>query len=157
LISFFLSIKVIKKLFTQNNMLTQPLRFMKPKQKVFGILSRQGAQIHLIKSYSTMEQTLKSKPPLASSPKIKDSTFVGLSGGQIFHEMMLRHNVKVVFGYPGGAILPVYDAIYNSDYFDFVLPRHEQGAGHSKSSSFSLYTHIYIYIYKYRTILMKIK
>ena len=43
---------------------------------------------------------------------------------------MLRHNVKVVFGYPGGAILPVYDAIYNSDYFDFVLPRHEQGAGH---------------------------
>ncbi|KAJ3251403.1 Acetolactate synthase, mitochondrial [Boothiomyces macroporosus] len=44
--------------------------------------------------------------------------------------MMLRHNVKVVFGYPGGAILPVYDAIYNSEYFDFVLPRHEQGAGH---------------------------
>ncbi|KAI8924557.1 thiamine diphosphate-binding protein [Entophlyctis helioformis] len=44
--------------------------------------------------------------------------------------MMLRHGVKVVFGYPGGAILPVYDAIYNSDYFDFVLPRHEQGAGH---------------------------
>ena len=39
--------------------------------------------------------------------------------------MMLRHNVKVVFGYPGGAILPVYDAIYNSDYFDFVLPYHE--------------------------------
>lgn len=53
-----------------------------------------------------------------------------MTGGQIFHEMMLRHNVKVVFGYPGGAILPVYDAIYNSDYFDFVLPRHEQGAGH---------------------------
>jgi glyoxylate carboligase len=26
--------------------------------------------------------------------------------------------------------LPVYDAIYNSEYFDFVLPRHEQGAGH---------------------------
>ncbi|KAJ1564349.1 Acetolactate synthase, mitochondrial, partial [Nowakowskiella sp. JEL0078] len=62
--------------------------------------------------------------------ELEDSTFVGLSGGQIFHEMMLRHDVKVVFGYPGGAILPVYDAIYNSDYFDFVLPRHEQGAGH---------------------------
>ncbi|KAJ1541942.1 Acetolactate synthase, mitochondrial, partial [Cladochytrium tenue] len=59
-----------------------------------------------------------------------DSTFVGMTGGQIFHEMMLRHGVEVVFGYPGGAILPVYDAIYNSDYFDFVLPRHEQGAGH---------------------------
>ncbi|KAH9917439.1 thiamine diphosphate-binding protein [Fomitopsis serialis] len=33
-------------------------------------------------------------------------------------------------GYPGGAILPVFDAIYNSPQFDFVLPRHEQGAGH---------------------------
>ena len=44
--------------------------------------------------------------------------------------MMLRHNVKHIFGYPGGAILPVFDAIYNSPHFDFVLPRHEQGAGH---------------------------
>lgn len=44
--------------------------------------------------------------------------------------MMIRHNVDTVFGYPGGAILPVYDAIYNSDKFKFVLPRHEQGAGH---------------------------
>ena len=63
-------------------------------------------------------------------PPINESTFVGMSGGQIFHEMMLRHDVEVVFGYPGGAILPVYDAIYNSDYFKFILPRHEQGAGH---------------------------
>jgi acetolactate synthase I/II/III large subunit len=59
-----------------------------------------------------------------------DHTFVGLSGGQIFHEMMLRHDVKHVFGYPGGAILPVFDAIYKSKHFDFILPRHEQGAGH---------------------------
>ncbi|KAJ2915239.1 hypothetical protein MD484_g5159, partial [Candolleomyces efflorescens] len=59
-----------------------------------------------------------------------DHTFVGLTGGQIFHEMMLRHGVKHIFGYPGGAILPVFDAIYKSPYFDFVLPRHEQGAGH---------------------------
>lgn len=39
-------------------------------------------------------------------------------------------HVKHVFGYPGGAILPVFDAIYNSKHFDFILPRHEQGAGH---------------------------
>ncbi|KAL4991312.1 thiamine diphosphate-binding protein [Aspergillus falconensis] len=62
-------------------------------------------------------------------PELDDS-FVGLSGGEIFHEMMLRLGVKHVFGYPGGAILPVFDAIYNSKHFDFVLPRHEQGAGH---------------------------
>ena len=33
-------------------------------------------------------------------------------------------------GYPGGAILPVFDAIFNSKHFEFILPRHEQGAGH---------------------------
>ncbi|SPC64297.1 probable acetolactate synthase [Ustilago sp. UG-2017b] len=59
-----------------------------------------------------------------------DESFVGMSGGAIFHEMMLRHDVRHVFGYPGGAILPVFDAIYNSKHFDFVLPRREDGAGH---------------------------
>lgn len=53
-----------------------------------------------------------------------------MTGGQIFHEMMRRNNVDVLFGYPGGAILPVYDAIYNSSYFNFILSRHEQGACH---------------------------
>ncbi|CAL9735296.1 acetolactate synthase catalytic subunit, mitochondrial [Monosporozyma servazzii] len=59
-----------------------------------------------------------------------DNSFVGLTGGQIFDEMMARHNVDTIFGYPGGAILPVFDAIYNSQNFKFVLPKHEQGAGH---------------------------
>ncbi|OCK76666.1 acetolactate synthase mitochondrial precursor [Lepidopterella palustris CBS 459.81] len=59
-----------------------------------------------------------------------DHSFVGMKGGEIFHEMMLRQGVKHIFGYPGGAILPVFDAIYNSRHFDFILPRHEQGAGH---------------------------
>ncbi|KAG5462149.1 MAG: hypothetical protein BJ554DRAFT_5555 [Olpidium bornovanus] len=71
--------------------------------------------------------------PAYRKPSFKpgtDASFVGLSGGQIFHEMMLRHDVRHVFGYPGGAILPVFDAIYNSSHFNFVLPRHEQGAGH---------------------------
>lgn len=59
-----------------------------------------------------------------------DDSFIGMSGGQIFHEMLMRQGVKHVFGYPGGAILPVFDAIYNSPHFEFILPRHEQGAGH---------------------------
>ncbi|KAK7429318.1 Acetolactate synthase, mitochondrial [Neonectria magnoliae] len=59
-----------------------------------------------------------------------DESFIGKTGGEIFHEMMLRQGVKHIFGYPGGAILPVFDAIYNSKHFDFILPRHEQGAGH---------------------------
>ncbi|CAG8521445.1 11221_t:CDS:2 [Acaulospora morrowiae] len=74
---------------------------------------------------------IPNSPEITSEPApAYDSSFVGLTGGQIFHEMMLRHGVKQVFGYPGGAILPVFDAIYNSEHFDFVLPRHEQGAGH---------------------------
>lgn len=77
------------------------------------------------KSFATTAFPRTEKPQPAS-----DDSFVGLTGGEIFHEMMLRNNVKVIFGYPGGAILPVYDAIYNSKYFDFILPRHEQGAGH---------------------------
>lgn len=59
-----------------------------------------------------------------------DDSMIGMTGGEIFHEMMLRHNVDTVFGYSGGAILPVFDGIFNSKNFRFVLPRHEQGAGH---------------------------
>ncbi|KAL6714163.1 Acetolactate synthase, mitochondrial [Lecanora helva] len=70
------------------------------------------------------------QPLRRTHPQEMDESFVGLSGGAIFHEMMLRQGVKHVFGYPGGAILPVFDAIYNSKHFDFILPRHEQGAGH---------------------------
>ncbi|KAF9113791.1 Acetolactate synthase, mitochondrial [Mortierella sp. AM989] len=76
-------------------------------------------------------QPLESAQSSKSSKLGYDHSFVGMSGGQIFHEMMLRHNVKHVFGYPGGAILPVFDAIYNSKHFQFILPRAEQGAGHA--------------------------
>lgn len=70
------------------------------------------------------------KPQKLTKKTTMDDSFIGLTGGEIFHEMMLRHDVDTVFGYAGGAILPVFDAIYNSDKFKFVLPRHEQGAGH---------------------------
>ena len=53
-----------------------------------------------------------------------------MNGGQIFAELMRQHGVKHVFGYPGGAILPVFDGMHQSEHFDVVLPRHEQGAGH---------------------------
>lgn len=75
-----------------------------------------------------------SPAPLSSSApsnnSAMDDSFIGLTGGQIFHEMMLRHNVDTIFGYSGGAILPVFDGIYNSPHFKFIMPRHEQGAGH---------------------------
>ncbi|ODQ81047.1 hypothetical protein BABINDRAFT_6892 [Babjeviella inositovora NRRL Y-12698] len=70
------------------------------------------------------------KVAYAMKDNVMDDSLIGLSGGEIFHEMMVRHKVDTIFGYAGGAILPVFDAIYNSPHFNFVIPRHEQGAGH---------------------------
>ncbi len=56
--------------------------------------------------------------------------YLGMTGAQVFHELMREHTVKHMFGYPGGAILPVFDAIHESPHFQFILTRHEQGAGH---------------------------
>jgi acetolactate synthase-1/2/3 large subunit len=51
------------------------------------------------------------------------------TGAEIFWECMVREGVEVVFGYPGGAIMPAYDAML--DYpVHHVLVRHEQGASH---------------------------
>ncbi|DBA01342.1 TPA: hypothetical protein N0F65_001581 [Lagenidium giganteum] len=63
------------------------------------------------------------------TPKMTDE-YIGKTGAEIFHETLAELGVDCVFGYPGGAILPVFDAIYESDHFKFVLTRHEQGAGH---------------------------
>lgn len=65
------------------------------------------------RSFSLSPQLLDKTTPFLNGnrvqrPSLDDESFVGLTGGEIFHEMMLRHNVKVIFGYPGGAILPVY-------------------------------------------------
>ena len=66
----------------------------------------------------------------ARSAAFDDANLQGMNGGQIFAELMRQHGVKHVFGYPGGAILPVFDGMYQSPHFDVILPRHEQGAGH---------------------------
>ncbi|KAJ1674552.1 Acetolactate synthase, mitochondrial, partial [Spiromyces aspiralis] len=51
-------------------------------------------------------QPLRARAAVDLAPKESDDSFVGMTGGEIFHEMMLRKGVDVVFGYPGGAILP---------------------------------------------------
>jgi len=66
---------------------------------------------------------------LRREPKMTDE-YIGLTGAQIFTKVIQQHNVKHIFGYPGGAILPVFDAIYGVKDLDFILARHEQGAGH---------------------------
>ncbi|MEQ8677902.1 MAG: biosynthetic-type acetolactate synthase large subunit [Aggregatilineales bacterium] len=53
-----------------------------------------------------------------------------LTGSEIILECLLREGVDVVFGYPGGAILPTYDALTKYPQIHHVLVRHEQGASH---------------------------
>ena len=54
-----------------------------------------------------------------------------LKGSEIIMECLLREGVDVIFGYPGGAILPTYDAMAKyDDRIHHVLVRHEQGASH---------------------------
>ena len=53
-----------------------------------------------------------------------------MTGAQILWESLVREGVTTVFGYPGGAILPAYDAILEYPQIHHVLVRHEQGAAH---------------------------
>ena len=53
-----------------------------------------------------------------------------LNGGEIIIESLKKENVDVVFGYPGGAVINLYDALYNSDMKHY-LGRHEQGVVHA--------------------------
>ena len=56
-------------------------------------------------------------------------THMHIHGSHIIWRVLLEHGVDTVFGYPGGAILPAYDALL--DYpIRHVLVRHEQGATH---------------------------
>lgn len=55
-----------------------------------------------------------------------------LSGSHAVIRSLLAEGVETIFGYPGGAIMPVYDAIYDyQDQINHILVRHEQGAGHA--------------------------
>ncbi len=54
-----------------------------------------------------------------------------LTGSQIVIEALKREGTEVVFGYPGGAIMNVYDEIYKQDHFQHILTKHEQAAVHA--------------------------
>lgn len=55
-----------------------------------------------------------------------------ISGAKALIETMLREGVDTIFGYPGGAIMPVFDALYDyNDKVNHILTRHEQGAAHA--------------------------
>ncbi len=53
-----------------------------------------------------------------------------LSGAEIFFECLKREKVELIFGYPGGAVLKLYEKLYDVDFLKHILVRHEQGATH---------------------------
>jgi acetolactate synthase-1/2/3 large subunit len=56
---------------------------------------------------------------------------VELTGAEIFVRSLQDEGVEFVFGYPGGAVLHIYDALYTQDKVDHILVRHEQAATHA--------------------------
>lgn len=54
-----------------------------------------------------------------------------LSGGQVLIEALKEEGVEFLFGYPGGAVLHIYDALYEQNSVKHILVRHEQGATHA--------------------------
>ncbi len=69
------------------------------------------------------------KPALAGVFFLEESQ-VELSGAQIIMQFLEDEGVEFIFGYPGGAVLHIYDEIYRRDKIKHILVRHEQGATH---------------------------
>ncbi|PKL84333.1 MAG: acetolactate synthase, large subunit, biosynthetic type [Ignavibacteriae bacterium HGW-Ignavibacteriae-3] len=54
-----------------------------------------------------------------------------MAGADIFFECLRREKVEYIFGYPGGAVLKLYEHLYDVDFLKHILVRHEQGAVHA--------------------------
>ena len=53
------------------------------------------------------------------------------TGAQILIDALIKEKVKVLFGYPGGVVIPIFDVLYETKEITFVLTRHEQAAAHA--------------------------
>jgi acetolactate synthase-1/2/3 large subunit len=70
--------------------------------------------------------------PIKSKTSSVSPLGTGVSGGVALLEAFLAEGVETIFGYPGGAIMPIYDALYDyRDQLEHILVRHEQGAIHA--------------------------
>ncbi len=54
-----------------------------------------------------------------------------MTGAEMVIQALIDQGVESIFGYPGGAVLPIYDELFQQDKVQHVLVRHEQGAGHA--------------------------
>ena len=72
----------------------------------------------------TAHQTIESTAPAADTSR-------AMTGAEIVVRGLVDQGVEVLFGYPGGAVLPIYDALFHEPRLRHVLVRHEQGAVHA--------------------------
>src|SRR3954463_13732546 len=68
---------------------------------------------------------------MTAHPTTIEAEQTTLSGAEIVVRALLDQGVDVLFGYPGGAVLPIYDALFTEPKLQHVLVRHEQGATHA--------------------------
>ena len=54
-----------------------------------------------------------------------------ITGAKLLIECLIKENVEVIFGYPGGAVLPIYDELFKQKKIRHILVRHEQAAVHA--------------------------
>ncbi|MEL6567298.1 MAG: acetolactate synthase 3 large subunit [Pseudomonadota bacterium] len=69
------------------------------------------------------------KPKTEDRPATK--ALKTMTGAELVIEVLKAHGVDTMFGYPGGAVLPIYDALFSEPSIRHILVRHEQGAGHA--------------------------
>jgi acetolactate synthase-1/2/3 large subunit len=74
---------------------------------------------------TSAKSTKKAKGDTVASP----ARLAGKSGAEILHDILLQEGVEILFGFPGGMVLPFFDVLYRSP-LKFILTRHEQGATH---------------------------
>jgi acetolactate synthase I/II/III large subunit len=75
---------------------------------------------------------LLTKTKAATEPESREQSKQKISGSEIVLRSLVEEKVDKIFGYPGGAIMPIYDALYHyADRLTHILVRHEQGAIHA--------------------------
>jgi len=79
-----------------------------------------------------MDALLTKIKPVVEPEKRREEPKQKITGSEVLLESLVEEGVDLIFGYPGGAIMPVYDALYHyADRLSHILVRHEQGAIHA--------------------------
>ncbi len=53
------------------------------------------------------------------------------NGAQVIVEALIKEEVDIIFGFPGGSVIPLYDVLYETKEIKHILTRHEQAAAHA--------------------------